>query len=81
MKELKITEATKDDISTIYAYLTVPEDRGMGTYGPLPRKMCDVWTEFNNHYPRNGERKFIAEIDRMNPGKYIAYHIGYDNCN
>jgi hypothetical protein len=81
MTDLKITEAKKDDISTVFAYLVTPEERGMGKYGPLQPKMCDYWSEFNGHYPRGKEREFIAEVDANNPNKYSHYHIAYDNCN
>jgi hypothetical protein len=80
--ELKITEGKKDDISTVYAYLVTPEERGIGPHGDkLQPKMCDYWSEFGGAYESGAERKFIAQVDAENRGKYSHYHITYDNCN
>lgn len=74
---LKITEAAKSDISTVYAYFAEPT-----VYYPNGQlKMCDHWSVFNREYKWGKEREFIAAIDAANAGKYSHYHIAWDNCN
>jgi hypothetical protein len=72
-----ITEARKDDISTVYAYYANPTEKYPN--GQLIRARS--WTEFNHDYKRDQEREFIKELHEKNPGVYSYYHIAYDNCN
>jgi hypothetical protein len=78
MKELKISEATPNDISYIYGYLNVPIKR-MGLHGEYEEKAC-YWTAFKA-YASGKEREFIAVIDAAYPDKFSHYHIGYSDCN
>ena len=74
---LKISESTRSDISTVYAYFTNPTEK----HGNGSLKMCDHWSIFSHDYPNDGERDFIAKLDSENPGKYSSYHIGWSDCN
>ena len=75
-KELNITESKRSDISTVYAYLTVPEEYPAG----YP-KLCDSFSCFNDTYERDAEREFIKQLDAEHPGRYSHYHIGWVDCN
>lgn len=72
---MRITESAGSDISTVYAYLTVPDVHPSG--GP---KFCDVFSCFNGTYQRGKEREFITQLNTDNPGKYSHYHIGWSSC-
>ena len=83
---MKITESTKSDISTVYAYFTEEAykalpDPGFGMYGQRQKPKCDYWSCFNGTYRVGHEREFIEKIERENPGKYSQYHIGWSNCD
>lgn len=83
---IAITESTRSDISTVYAYFTQEAydslpDPGEGPYGKLQKRKCDYWSCFNGSYNVGKEREFIAKVESENPGKYERYHIGWDNCD
>ena len=73
----QITEGNRSDISTVYAYYTVPTER----YGNGSLIMCDAWSVFNGYYELGKEREFIAEIEVKNPGKYSSFHIAWVDSN
>jgi len=75
---LNITESKSttdyNDISTIYCYLNEPE-----YVSELHTKKCDIFSDFSNHYPYNGQREFIEKLDLDNPGKYSHYLISWSH--
>lgn len=70
----RITEETKehpDDVSTVYAYLKVPERRPDGSVKKHDDFSC-------SQYQCGAERQFIEWLHSTFPGKYQDYHIGWD---
>ncbi len=80
---LKISESSKSDISTVYAYYTQTAydalpDPGMGPYGKLQKPKCKHWSCFNGTYQVGKEREFIESIAS---DEFSHYHISWENCN
>ena len=80
---LKITEQSKgDDITTVYAYLIVPEVQPMGRWGQPQSKKCHIFSDFNGTFERANTREYIQKLHDMTNGTlYSHYHIAYDSCN
>ena len=82
MSDIKITEDTGSDISTIIGHYAVIDENVR--HGNTPKgsvKVCDTWSCFDGLYERGKEREFIKAIDFAYPGKYKHFHISWVNCN
>jgi hypothetical protein len=71
-----ITEGSKSDISTIYAYLNTPE-----LYPSGKQKLCESFSAFNNYYSIGSERDFITKLNQEFPNKFSHYHIGWNDAS
>jgi hypothetical protein len=77
-----ITEdSQKNDISTVFATLVKEEPPPPGSHPRAQPNRCDVFSCFNGQYELGNERKFIAELEAKNPGRYARYSITYSDCN